>query len=274
MFTNYEELLDQIPRDFESYWRNEAFGVICGWFALNVVLERTLFARKFKGLKLRDGTQLTYNISGHLQFWVILFCIVIGKPVFHENGNVAYLTHYDLGYVYDEFIPLCTGAIVFSFVLSVYLFAKSFKSGAMLAEGGNTSSHVYNFFIGRELNPRTGSFDWKEFCELRPGLIGWVVLNLGCAMKQYSLLGYVSYSMLFVNVFQAGYVWDALYHESSILSTMDITTDGFGWMLCFGDLTWVPFSYSLQARYLVENDPGLSPLTLAFIFVLQVTGYW
>lgn len=32
---------------------------------------------------------------------------------------------------------------------------------------------------GRELNPRIGTFDLKEFCELRPGLIGWAVINLG-----------------------------------------------------------------------------------------------
>ena len=33
----------------------------------------------------------------------------------------------------------------------------------------------------RELNPRVlwGSFDLKEFCELKPGLIGWFILNLG-----------------------------------------------------------------------------------------------
>ena len=34
----------------------------------------------------------------------------------------------------------------------------------------------------------------------------------------------------------------------AILTTMDITTDGFGYMLAFGDLAWVPFTYSLQAR--------------------------
>jgi len=38
---------------------------------------------------------------------------------------------------------------------------------------------VYDFFIGRELNPRIGNLDLKEFCELRPGLIGWLIINLG-----------------------------------------------------------------------------------------------
>lgn len=33
---------------------------------------------------------------------------------------------------------------------------------------------IYDFFMGRELNPRIKSFDIKFFCEMRPGLIGWV----------------------------------------------------------------------------------------------------
>ena len=41
-------------------------------------------------------------------------------------------------------------------------------------------------------------------------------------------------------------MWDAVYQERAILTTMDITTDGFGFMLAFGDLAWVPFTYTLQ----------------------------
>lgn len=37
-----------------------------------------------------------------------------------------------------------------------------------------------------------------------------------------------------------------LWCHQAILTTMDITTDGFGFMLVFGDLAWVPFTYSLQ----------------------------
>lgn len=33
---------------------------------------------------------------------------------------------------------------------------------------------LYDFFKGRELNPRWKGFDLKFFCEMRPGLIGWV----------------------------------------------------------------------------------------------------
>ena len=63
----------------------------------------------------------------------------------------------------------------------------------------------------------------------------------------------VSPAMILVNVFQLIYVCDALWNEASVLTTMDITTEGFGFMLVFGDLTWVPFVYCTQARYLLDH---------------------
>jgi hypothetical protein len=132
---------------------------------------------------------------------------------------------------------------VASTLLAVYLYASSFKKGAVLAAGGQTGSALYDFFIGRELNPRIGSLDLKYACELRPGLIGWTVINLGMATKQYlnsksagsDSVGSLSMSMVLVVLFQGLYVWDAVYQEKAILTTMDITTDGFGFMLAFGD---------------------------------------
>ena len=54
--------------------------------------------------------------------------------------------------------------------------------------GAARAGHVlYDFFIGRELNPRLGSFDLKEFCELYPGLIGWLVIDLAMAYKQWQV---------------------------------------------------------------------------------------
>jgi len=50
---------------------------------------------------------------------------------------------------------------------------------------------------------------------------------------------------------------------------MDIVHDGFGCMLAFGDLTWVPFVYCLQARFLLEHpQPWTYAGTLA-VFLLN-----
>jgi hypothetical protein len=65
--------------------------------------------------------------------------------------------------------------------------------------------------------------------------------------------------MVLINAFQLLYVVDGLWFEPSILSTMDITSEGFGYMLAFGDLVWVPFVYSQQAKYIAENAPVCLP---------------
>ena len=70
------------------------------------------------------------------------------------------------------------------------------------------------------------------------------------------------------------YIVDALFNEESIFTQMDITTDGFGFMLSVGDLTWVPFVYSLQARFLAFMPNELGYLATAAILFLNLTGYY
>jgi len=239
--------------------------MIIGWFLCQVVLQQYLPADMVEGTLLRTNKRLLYRINGHETFWVTVLLL----PVFGIQ----------LEYGYDIYSELALGTILFSSVLSLYLYISSFMGeDKLLAEPGSSGHVVYDFFMGRELNPRPFgngcTFDWKEFCELRPGLLGWVVLNLSMALKQYGELGYVTGSMILINLFQGFYVWDALYNEKAILTTMDITTDGFGFMLVFGDLAWVPFMYSIQARYLVYHDPHLQPLSLFAIVSLHFFGYW
>ena len=118
-----------------------------------------------------------------------------------------------------------------------------------------------------------GTFDLKVFCELTPGLIGWLLLDLGFAAKQYATTGSVSAAMMMVCAFQGAYVIDALWNEPAILTTMDITTDGFGFMLAFGDLVWVPFTYSLQCRYILEHSVRLSNAHIVGVLLVQCLGY-
>lgn len=136
---------------------------------------------------------------------------------------------------------------------------------------------TFQFFIGRELNPSIGSFDIKSFNELRPGLILWVLINISMVCEQAVRRGgllKVTDSMWLVLVFQFWYVADGLYNEPALFTTMDITTDGFGWMLAVGDLTWVPFTYTLQARYLAFHPVELGPMRTAAIVGVNLLGYW
>lgn len=251
-------------------WDWTAAAVVFGWTALHFALYVLLPGPRVEGVVLRDGSRLKYPINGHLALWVSLTACVHGLPQLGMS----------LSWLYDHYLQLAIASCALSTVISLYSYAVSFADGCMLAEGGNSRNPVYDFFIGRPLNPRLGLLDLKACCELRPGLIGWAVINLGMACKQFERTGAVTPSMLLVNAFQLVYVWDALYNEQaravpsaithsampsrmpcgtplypsptlrplaqSILTTMDITTDGFGFMLAFGDLAWVPFTYSLQ----------------------------
>lgn len=50
---------------------------------------------------------------------------------------------------------------------------------------------------------------------------------------------------------------------------MDIVHDGFGFMLAFGDLVWVPFTFTCQAHYLVSHPSELSTLFIAVIITIK-----
>jgi len=266
-------MLERVPRLFASAFELDAMAVILAWMALQVVLAIALPGPWVQGAKLRTGETLGYKINGHLSFWVSMLLMGHAWPKFNSSGSVVGFGPVPMAYAYDHFIQLAVATALLSYSLSLYLYFRSFKKGALLAEGGNSGNPIYDFFIGRELNPRIGWFDLKSFCELRPGLIGWSMLNIGMMMKQHQLHGIVSGPMIAVNVFQFLYVWDALYFEKAILTTMDITTDGFGFMLAFGDLGWVPFTYCLQARFLVDHDPNLPTWALFVIVILKVVGY-
>lgn len=188
-------------------------------------------------------------------------------------------------FIWDNYTQLITANLGIAFSLACFVYYRSFsvkkgnKEQRELAAGGHSGNLIYDWFIGRELNPRVtlplfGIIDIKAWCELRPGMLGWILLDLAFIAHQYKLYGYISDSIMLVTLFQALYVFDALYMEPAILTTMDITTDGFGFMLAFGDLAWLPFIYSLQARYLAVYPVHLGLYGIFGVFAVQGFGYY
>ena len=188
-------------------------------------------------------------------------------------------------FIWDNYVQLLSAQILIAFALACFAYVRSFSvvagnaEGRELAAGGHSGNLIYDWFIGRELNPRVtlplvGEVDIKSFMELRPGMLGWILLDLAFVARQYTLFGSVSDSMVLIVAFQSLYVLDALYMEPAMLTTMDIATDGFGFMLAFGDLAWLPFIYSLQARYLAIYPVHLGLSGVAGVLAVQAFGYW
>ncbi|KAK9449738.1 ergosterol biosynthesis ERG4/ERG24 [Limtongia smithiae] len=245
-----------------------ALGVYLGWFFGLVVLFYVVPGRVIEGTVLRDGTTLKYKMNGIHSFLVVIAVLI-------ARGFITKWELPELQFVADHLLGLITASIASSLVIAFFVYFKSFGNPkTILAYGGNTGNPIFDWFIGRELNPRIGMFDIKLFCELRPGLFLWSIINAAEALSQYHKFGYVSDSMILVNIFQFIYVIDAAVLESKNLTMIDITSDGFGFMLAFGDLALVPFTYTLQSRFLATTPVNLGAYGVTAIVLLKSLGYY
>ncbi|XP_041630156.1 delta(14)-sterol reductase TM7SF2 isoform X2 [Vulpes lagopus] len=272
------------------------------WLGLQAALYLLPARKVAEGQELKDKSRLLYPINGFQA--LMLTALLVGLAV---SAGLP------LGALPEMLLPLAFAATFTTFIFSVFLYLKALVAPASaLAPGGNSGNPIYDFFLGRELNPRVWSFDFKYFCELRPGLIGWVcwawlhgpegggwdecchlcgdrlgtdcpvlpllqpqvLINLAMLMQEAELRGSPSLAMWLVNGFQLLYVGDALWHEEAVLTTMDITHDGFGFMLAFGDLAWVPFTYSLQAQFLLHHPQPLGLPVASVICLINAVGYY
>ena len=188
-------------------------------------------------------------------------------------------------FIDKSYVQILTANIILAYVISIYVYVSSFSvkkgnSGMReLAKGGHTGNLIYDFYIGRELNPRMtlpifGEIDLKVWLEMRPGLTGWLLLNLAFVAKQYRNYGYLSDSILFVSAVQGYYVLEGQYAEAGVLNMMDIVTDGLGYMLVFGDIIWVPFLYTTQCRYLSIYPVHLGWAGLVAVSTVFATGLY
>ena len=242
-----------------------------GWLLLQALLQ--IWAPGFwaEGAPLGDGRRLRYRMNGWWAWWItwIALLAVVGAAG-ATGGRDAAMSMATA--VADELGPLMTTANLFTFAFCIYLYVRGRRhpdDGA----AASTGRVLHDYVMGTSLNPRHRSFDWKVFFEGRPGLIGWAVIDLSLAAKQYQAHGVVTTPMLLVCAFQLWYVADYFYHEEAILTTWDIKHENFGWMLCWGDLVWVPFTYTLPALYLVDRPDGLPGWAVVGLPVLFFAGY-
>ncbi|KAK7036750.1 erg24, C-14 sterol reductase [Paramarasmius palmivorus] len=253
---------------WKRFWDTEATIAYFGWYAFCVLCWIILPGSWLKGAVLRDGSVKEYKINGFATF-MLAIGLAVGSIIKYGPGPMTF--------IYHKWVGLCTAALLMSIIQAIYVYAMSFVPGKLLALGGNTGNVIYDFFIGRELNPSIGSFDIMSFNELRPGLILWALINISMICEQAVRRGgfaNVTDSMWLASAFQIWYVADALYNEPALFTTIDIVTDGFGFMLSVGDLLWVPFTFSLQTRYLVFNQVELGPVNTALIIGVNFFGYW
>ncbi|KAL2861208.1 c-24(28) sterol reductase [Aspergillus lucknowensis] len=220
----------------------------------------------------------------------------VGKPLPHLNGAqlpyycsavwswfatilVALGLHFSGGFRLDtliaEFGSIMSVAIISGFGVSIIAYVSALVRGTQHRMTGN---HVYDFFMGAELNPRVLKWiDMKMFFEVR---IPWFILflvTLATALRQYEEIGYVAGEVWFLLMAHFLYANACAKGEDLIIPTWDMYYEKMGFMLIFWNLAGVPMSYCHCTLYLAFHDPSeyrwdsriLITWAAAYIFV-----YW
>ncbi|KAH8425132.1 c-24(28) sterol reductase [Aspergillus melleus] len=220
---------------------------------------------KGKRLPHLNGQQLDYYCSA-VSSWYVTILASLGL---HFSGL------FRLDTLIDEFGPLMSVAICSGFIVS---FVAYFSALARGADHRMTGSHVYDFFMGAELNPRLFRWlDMKMFFEVR---IPWYILfllSLGTALKQWEELGYVSGEIGFLLMAHFLYANACAKGEELIITSWDMYYEKWGFMLIFWNLAGVPMSYCHCTLYLASHHPSTyqwSPVALGALVVMYLFMYW
>lgn len=266
-----------------------AAAILAAYAGFLMLAGAILPGRVFPGTILSDGTRLHYKCNG-LRVLVLLLALLGGAV---KQGYLPATIVADLAG--ELFATTFAATVLLSLALyfAGLIAAKSAKSASLRPKfHGNFLS---DFVYGVQLNPAVLGLDLKFFC-LRPAMMGWLLINLSIAAKQHetlllqppvaashavslssllpstlaetltSILGnirlttlpLVTLPMLLYQAFTAVYVFDYFWFEEYMTSTWDIIAENFGFMLVFGDLIWIPFTFSIQAWWLLAHGTSAS----------------
>lgn len=257
---DYKNILNRLPRP-----TMQGFALYFGWVLFQGLLYAFVPGKIGYGQRTPAGLLLPYNVNG-LKAWAISHILFIYGSLHFKAFSPSIIA--------DNWGPLLIATNVYGYLLAAFSYIKAHLFPSHPEDRKFSGSRIYDFYMGIEFNPRLGKlWDFKLFHNGRPGIIGWTLINFSFAAAQFQKFGYVTNSMVLVNVLQALYVLDFFVHEDWYLRTIDIAHDHFGFMLSWGDSVWLPFMYTLQAQYLVRSPIGLPNLQFFLTAALGIVGY-
>jgi 7-dehydrocholesterol reductase len=169
----------------------------------------------------------------------------------------------NLGYFFSTFIIL--GYIV---TTCLYVKALIFPNSIDCQKTGYL---LFDYYWGIELHPRFMGIDIKQLTNCRFGMMIWPMLLLTYMFKQYSVIGYVSNSLLCNCLLQLVYITKFFYWEDGYFKTIDIMVDKGGFYICWGCIAFLPLFYTSHSLYLVYHPKDLDMYSLLTIYIIGLT---
>lgn len=215
------------------------------------------------GAILSDGTRLHYRCNGLVSLWMLLAIL----------GTGVYMKWMPPTVIADKGVELLSTTFIFSLFVSLVLHAAGFKSCNQTSslKPHVTGNFIHDWWFGVQLNPHFMGIDLKFFF-VRAGMMGWLLINLSLLVKNY-LTGTANLSVILYHLFCALYIIDYFFYEEFMTSTWDIIAERLGFMLVFGDLVFIPFSFSLQGWWLLKNKVELTKAASVASCLIFVLGY-
>ncbi|MCJ1308004.1 hypothetical protein MMC25_001654 [Agyrium rufum] len=172
---------------------------------------------------------------------------------YHTNGFTAWIITnvlficlsfwgiLDLFVIANHWPALIVASNIGGILLSSFAYFKAHLFPSHADDRKFTSSRIYDYYMGVELNPRIGQTgDFKLFTNGRPGIVAWTLIDISFIAQQHNIHGRITSSIVAASVLHALYVVDFFVNEDWYLRTIDIAHDHYGFYLAWGSLAWLP----------------------------------
>ncbi|TGZ76784.1 ERG4/ERG24 ergosterol biosynthesis protein [Ascodesmis nigricans] len=240
------------------------FQIYGAWVAFQVLLYAFLPAPWSYGQRTPAGHLLGYRTNG-------LFAWFVSHAAYFAGSYYGWI---DPAIIAKNWLPLIIAFNAYGYFLPLMAYVKAHWAPTHAEDRKFSGSIVYDYYWGVEFNPRIGEwFDFKLFHNGRPGIVAWTLIDLSFTAWQYQQNGFVTNSIIIVDILHAIYVVDFFVNEDWYLRTIDICHDHYGFYLAWGSMVWLPTMYTLQAQWLARFPNSLSPLAATIILSVGLMGY-
>ena len=219
-------LSSQNPRDtIQQIWwpyvlgNYEVWTIIAVFATFELLLMIILPGRHYTGSVTPKGNVPHYKENGLMAFILTIATF----------GLIVYCNIFNPSIIYDDFMYLVGALNLLGLNVSVvlFVFGKCLPSTSDVTNAGL----IADFYQGIELHPRILNCDVKLFTNSRFGMMGWALLLLSYAYKQYEVVGEVTDSMAVAVSLQLIYIMKFFCWEPGYTKSLDIMHDRAGFYI-------------------------------------------
>ncbi|XP_077230693.1 ergosterol biosynthesis ERG4/ERG24 family [Tasmannia lanceolata] len=237
--------------------------LLLSFFVYLAIAGSLLPGKIIPGAILSDGTRLHYRCNGLVSLLLLVTLLGIGVSMKLISPTV----------VADKGVELLSATFVFSLLVSLVLYAAGCRSHDQCSslKPHVTGNLIHDWWFGIQLNPQFMGVDLKFFF-VRAGMMGWLLINLSVLARSIQD-GNAHRSMILYQLFCVFYILDYFFYEEYMTSTWDIIAERLGFMLVFGDLVWIPFTFSIQGWWLLGNKVEITKAAVIANCLVFLIGY-